>query len=221
MVVIGNDWDEIIGEEFEKDYYLNLRTQLAKEYREHTVYPDMHNIFNALKMTAYQDVRVLLLGQDPYHGPGQAHGLAFSVQKGVKPPPSLVNMFKELASDVGVKTPEDGCLIPWTRQGVMLLNTVLTVRESEPNSHKALGWTQFTDQVIRCLNEREKPVIFLLWGANAKEKLSLITNPQHYVLMAPHPSPLSASRGFFGCRHFSKVNAILESMGEAPIDWSL
>ncbi len=221
MVVIGNDWDEMIGLEFTKDYYTELRSRLAKEYREYTVYPDMHHIFNALKMTAYKDVRVLLLGQDPYHGPGQAHGLAFSVQEGIKPPPSLLNIFKELESDVGIPKPASGTLTPWTRQGVMLLNTVLTVRESEPNSHKNLGWTTFTDRIISSLNEREKPVIFLLWGANAKEKLSLITKPHHFVLMAPHPSPLSASRGFFGCRHFSKVNAILESMGESPIDWSL
>ena len=221
MVQIGNDWDEVIGAEFDKEYYQHLRATLAAEYRMRTVYPDMHNIFNALKMTAYKDVKVLLLGQDPYHGAGQAHGLAFSVQPGVEIPPSLLNMFKELESDIGMPRPQTGCLIPWTRQGVMLLNTVLTVREGEPNSHKKLGWMQFTDQVISKLNERKDPVIFLLWGNNAKEKLPLITNHHHFVLMAAHPSPLSASRGFFGCRHFSKVNALLAQMGKAPIDWSL
>ena len=221
MVLIGNDWDEIVGEEFEKDYYKNLRTQLAAEYRMHTVYPDMHNIFNSLKMTPYSDVKVLLLGQDPYHGPGQAHGLAFSVQPGVEPPPSLVNMFKELESDLNIPRPKTGCLIPWAKQGVMLLNTVLTVREGQPNSHKGLGWTRFTDCVIQKLNEREDPVIFLLWGNNAKEKLPLITNNHHYVLMAPHPSPLSASRGFFGSKHFSKVNQLLKQMGKEEIDWKL
>lgn len=221
MLLIGNDWDNIIGDEFSKDYYMALRSKLAAEYKEHTVYPDMHNIFNSLKMTPYSEVKVLLLGQDPYHGVGQAHGLAFSVQPGVEKPPSLVNMFKELESDLGVKRPETGCLIPWAKRGVMLLNTVLTVREGEPNSHKNLGWTQFTDCVIKKLNEREDPVIFLLWGNNAKEKLPLITNSHHYVLMAAHPSPLSASRGFFGCRHFSKVNTLLRQMGKQPIDWSL
>jgi uracil-DNA glycosylase len=221
MVLIGNDWDEIIGAEFEKEYYQTLRSKLAAEYRTHTVYPDMHNIFNSLKMTPYSDVKVLLLGQDPYHGPGQAHGLAFSVQPGVEPPPSLVNMFKELESDLGIPRPKTGCLIPWAKQGVMLLNTVLTVREGQPNSHKGLGWTQFTDCVIRKLNEREDPVIFLLWGNNAKEKLPLITNHHHYVLMAPHPSPLSASRGFFGSKHFSKVNQLLKQMGKEEIDWAL
>lgn len=221
MVQIGNDWDQVIGGEFEKEYYQILRKKLAAEYRTHTVYPDMHNIFNALKMTPYHKVKVLLLGQDPYHGPGQAHGLAFSVQPGTAPPPSLVNIFKELQTDLGLVPPKTGCLLPWTQQGVMLLNTVLTVRGGEPNSHKNLGWTQFTDQVIAKLNERKDPVIFLLWGANAKMKLPLITANHHYVLMSAHPSPLSANRGFFGCRHFSKVNTLLAQMGKEPIDWSL
>lgn len=194
---------------------------VEEEYKNYTVYPEKQNIFNALKYTSYKDTRVLLLGQDPYHGEGQAHGLAFSVQKGVEPPPSLKNIFKELESDVGVKAFKSGCLIPWTKQGVMLLNTSLTVREGEANSHKGIGWTVFTDKIISLLNEKSTPVIFLLWGANAKEKLPLITNSRHYVLLAPHPSPLSASRGFFGCKHFSKVNTILERNGEKPICWSL
>ena len=203
---IGNDWDNFIGEEFEKDYYRTLREKLAEEYRTHTVFPAKENIFNALKFTPYSKVKVLLLGQDPYHGEGQAHGLAFSVQKGVQKPPSLMNIFKELNADLGILPPSHGCLTDWTKQGVMLLNTVLTVREGEANSHKNLGWTVFTDKIIETLNNREDPVIFLLWGRNAAEKLPLIKGNQHFVLSAAHPSPLSASRGFFGCRHFSKVN---------------
>lgn len=219
MVNLGNSWDELLAEEFSKEYYLNLRKKLAVEYRTHTIYPAMENIFNALKYTAYEDVKVLLLGQDPYHGPNQAHGLCFSVQKGVQKPPSLKNMFKELESDLGIKQPSHGCLTDWTKQGVMLLNTVLTVREAEPNSHKGLGWTIFTDRIIELLNLREEPVIFVLWGRNAIDKLPLITNSRHYVLTAAHPSPLSASRGFLGCRHFSKINEILKSMGKTPVDW--
>lgn len=220
-MLIGNDWDLFLGEEFKKDYYQSLRRTLAEEYRTYTVYPAMENIFNALKYTSYSDVKVLLLGQDPYHGPGQAHGLAFSVQKGIQKPPSLLNMFKELESDLGIGQPSHGCLTDWTKQGVMLLNTVLTVRESEANSHKRIGWTVFTDRIISLLNEREDPVIFLLWGRNAAEKLPLITESRHYVLSCAHPSPLSASRGFFGCKHFSKVNTILERMGKTPIDWKI
>lgn len=221
MFGISQDWDEILATEFAKPYFVALREQVEAEYARGPVYPEKDNIFNALKYTPYHAVKILLLGQDPYHGRGQAHGLAFSVQPGVQPPPSLQNMFKELASDLGVPMPETGCLTPWAEQGVMLLNTVLTVREGEPNSHKRLGWTKFTDAVITALNEREDPVIFLLWGANAKEKLPLITNVRHYVLSAPHPSPLSASRGFFGCRHFSKANTILKRLGKAPISWQL
>lgn len=221
MIKIGNDWDELLAGEFEKDYFKNLVEKLKEEYAEQTIYPAKENIFNALKYTPYKDAKVLLLGQDPYHGEGQAHGLAFSVMEGVIKPPSLVNMLKELKDDLGLEIPDSGSLIPWTKQGVMLLNTVLTVREGQPNSHKKMGWTTFTDKIISCLNERSDPVIFLLWGANAKEKLELITNPRHYVLMAPHPSPLSASRGFFGCRHYSKTNEILKRMGKEPIDWNL
>jgi len=221
MVKLGNSWDALLAEEFSKEYYQELRKKLALEYKTHTVYPAMENIFNALKYTSYEDVKVLLLGQDPYHGPNQAHGLCFSVQKGIQKPPSLKNMFKELESDLGIKQPSHGCLTDWTKQGIMLLNTVLTVRESEPNSHKNIGWTNFTDRIIDLLNQREEPVIFVLWGRNAIDKLPLITNSRHYVLTAAHPSPLSASRGFFGCKHYSKINEILQSMGKTPIDWQI
>ncbi len=219
--IFGNDWDEILKDEINKDYFRKILETIDGEYENHTIYPARENIFNALKFTSYSDVRVLLLGQDPYHGEGQAHGLAFSVQEGIEPPPSLKNIFKEINSDIGKFSAKDGCLIPWAKQGVMLLNTVLTVREGQPNSHKSIGWTTFTDKIISLLNEREAPVIFLLWGANAKEKLPLITNKNHYVLISPHPSPLSASRGFFGCKHFSKVNTILTRNGSKPICWSL
>lgn len=221
MVVLGNSWDELLKEEFNKEYYQNLRKKLANEYRTHTVYPAMENIFNALKYTSFEDVKVLLLGQDPYHGEGQAHGLCFSVQKGVQKPPSLKNMFKELYSDLGIAEPSHGCLTDWAKQGVLLLNTVLTVRAGEPNSHKKLGWTIFTDRIIEILNDREDPVIFVLWGRNAIDKLPLITNTQHYVLTAAHPSPLSATRGFMGCKHYSKINEILLSMSKTPIDWRI
>jgi len=221
MVSIGNSWDDLLAEEFSKDYYQNLRKNLAIEYKTKTIYPAMENIFNALKYTSYEDVKVVLLGQDPYHGPNQAHGLCFSVQKGVPQPPSLKNMFKELESDMGIKAPKHGCLTDWTKQGVLLLNTVLTVREGEPNSHKKLGWTIFTDKIIELLNKRDDPVIFVLWGRNAIDKLPLITNTNHYVLTAAHPSPLSASRGFFGCKHYSKINNILTSIGKIPIDWKI
>lgn len=221
MVVLGNSWDKLLADEFSKDYYHNLRKKLAEEYRTRTVYPAMENIFNALKYTSYEDVKVLILGQDPYHGPGQAHGLCFSVQKGVQKPPSLKNMFKEFESDLGIVAPSHGCLTDWAKQGILLLNTVLTVREGEPNSHKNLGWTIFTDRIIELLNDREEPVIFVLWGRNAIDKLPLITNSRHYVLTAAHPSPLSASRGFLGCKHYSKINEILCSMGKKPIDWKI
>ena len=221
MVNIGNSWDNLLKEEFQKEYYQVLRKNLAQEYKTRTIYPAMENIFNALKYTSFEDVKILLLGQDPYHGPNQAHGLCFSVQKGVDKPPSLKNMFKELESDLGIKAPSHGCLTDWAKQGVLLLNTVLTVREGEPNSHKKLGWTIFTDKIIELLNEREDPVIFVLWGRNAIDKLPLITNTNHYVLTAAHPSPLSASRGFLGCKHYSKINNILPSIGKEPIDWKI
>ncbi len=221
MSTTNLDWNMVLDSERKKPYFSKLMEQVEEAYGLGTVYPPREDIFNALSYTPYHNVKVLLLGQDPYHGEGQAHGLAFSVRPGVQPPPSLQNMFKELVADVGITPPKTGCLIPWAEQGVMLLNTVLTVRAGEANSHKKFGWTTFTDSIISALNQREDPVIFLLWGANAKEKLPLITNPWHYVLLAPHPSPLSASRGFFGCRHFSKVNALLKRMGKEEISWQL
>ena len=216
-----NDWGELLAPEFQKDYYLRLREFLIGEYRTHTVYPDKHDIFNALHATAYKDVKAVILGQDPYHGPGQAHGLCFSVKPGVPAPPSLLNIFKELSSDSGFSIPNHGCLQPWAAAGVLLLNTVLTVRAGAPNSHKNAGWIPFTDRIISLLSAREKPVVFILWGRNAGAKQELITNPIHAVLTAPHPSPLSASSGFFGSRPFSKTNEILTRWGREPIDWRL
>lgn len=221
MVQLNNEWDALLQEEFEKDYYLQLRKFLAYEYRHQKIYPDMYDIFNALRYTSYRDVKVVILGQDPYHGAGQAHGLCFSVQRGVTPPPSLKNIFAEIQSDLGIAPPSHGELTSWARQGVLLLNTVLTVREASPNSHKGKGWEIFTDRIISLLNEREDPIVFLLWGANARAKSALITNPQHRIFSCAHPSPLSAYHGFFGCKHFSKTNAFLESIGKTPIDWSL
>jgi len=221
MVHIGNDWDEILAGEFEKEYYQRLRRFLAAEYRTKTIYPSMYDIFNALKFTAFRDVRAVILGQDPYHGEGQAHGLCFSVKYGISPPPSLVNIFKEIESDLKIPTPDHGCLESWAKNGVLLLNTVLTVRAGEANSHKGMGWEIFTDKVISVLNESDKPIVFLLWGANARSKMQLLTNKNHLVLTAAHPSPLSASNGFFGCRHFSRANAFLERNGAGQIDWAL
>ncbi len=221
MVNIGNEWNELLLGEFEKEYYLKLRRFLAREYKERTIYPDMYDIFNALRYTSYSDVKAVMIGQDPYHGPGQAHGLCFSVKKGIAVPPSLKNMYKELADDVGFTIPSHGELIGWAKQGVLMLNAVLTVRAGEANSHKGMGWEKFTDRVIELLNDREKPIVFLLWGGNARRKKELIKNPNHKVLEAAHPSPLSAYNGFFGCRHFSKTNAFLKELGETPIDWSL
>ena len=221
MVNIGNDWDKLLEGEFSKPYYLELRNFLKAEYNGHTIYPDMYDIFNALKYTPYNKAKVLILGQDPYHEPGQAHGLAFSVKKGTEPPPSLKNIYKELSTDVGFVPPLHGELTKWAEQGVLLLNTSLTVRRSQANSHRGKGWEVFTDRVIELLNQRETPIVFMLWGNNAKAKAPLITNPRHLVLTAPHPSPLSAFSGFFGCKHFSKCNDFLKNNGIEPIDWSL
>lgn len=218
MVHIGNSWDELLKDEWDKDYYKQLRSFLAAEYKTRTIYPDMHDIFNALKHTDYGAVKVVILGQDPYHGKGQAHGLSFSVQKGVQTPPSLQNMYKELHSDLGFTIPKHGCLTQWADKGVLLLNTVLTVQEATPNSHKGKGWEIFTDKVISLLDARQEPIVFLLWGNNAKGKKALIHNPNHLVLTAAHPSPLSAHNGFFGCKHFSQANAFL---GQRAVDWSL
>ena len=221
MVNIGNDWDEILKGEFEKPYYLKLREFLKEEYKNNIIYPDMHDIFNALKYTSYKDTKVLILGQDPYHGENQAHGLAFSVKPGVKTPPSLLNMYKELKSEFECFIPNNGFLVPWTKQGILLLNTSLTVRAHEANSHKGKGWETFTDHIIETLNLREDPVIFVLWGNNARSKKKLIDTNRHYIIESAHPSPLSASRGFFGSKPFSQVNDILIKLGKEPIDWQI
>ncbi|MBQ7060164.1 MAG: uracil-DNA glycosylase [Clostridia bacterium] len=221
MVNLGNDWDEILKDEFTKDYYLKLRAFLAKEYRQGTVYPDMYDIFNALRYTSFKDTKAVIIGQDPYHGEGQAHGLCFSVRRGVEPPPSLKNIFRELETDVGFHYTGHGELTSWAKQGVLLLNTVLTVRAHQPNSHRGMGWELFTDRVIKELDRKDSPVVFLLWGANARQKARVITNPNHIKLETVNPSPLSAYNGFFGCRHFSRCNEALTASGQTPIDWQL
>lgn len=221
MVSIGNDWDEILKEEFKKEYYQRLRNFLAYEYRHTTIYPDMYDIFNALRYTSYEQAKVVLLGQDPYHGEGQAHGLCFSVKKGINPPPSLLNIFQELKEDVGCTLPHSGELIPWTKQGVLLLNTVLTVRKGQAGSHAGKGWEILTDEIIRILDAKPEPMVFLLWGKHAKAKMELLKNPKHLVLTSSHPSPYSVDYGFHGCRHFSKANAYLQEHGLTPIDWQL
>jgi uracil-DNA glycosylase len=219
MVNIGNDWDDILKEEWKSPYYLYLRSVLKEEYSTKTIYPDKYDIFNALKFTPFEKVKAVIIGQDPYHGEGQAHGLCFSVKKGVVPPPSLKNIFKELASDIGKEIPSHGELTDWAKEGVLLLNAVLTVREGQPTSHAKMGWETFTDRVISELNKKETPVVFLLWGAYAQKKAEIITNPIHKKLISVHPSPLSASRGFFGCKHFSKTNQLLKSAGLEEINW--
>ena len=222
MVNIGNDWDALLERTFASAQYAALRQFLITEYRTQTVYPDMYDIFNALRYTSFADTRAVIIGQDPYHGPGQAHGLCFSVREGIAPPPSLVNIFKEQQSDLGIDN--SGCggtLTPWAKEGVLLLNAVLTVRAGQPNSHRGKGWEYVTDTIISLLNAREQPLVFLLWGGNARAKQALITNPNHLVLTCAHPSPLSAYNGFFGCRHFSRTNAFLESTGSQPINWQL
>ena len=219
MVHLGNDWDELLAPEFEKEYYLRLRAFLKEEYAHFSVYPDMYHIFHALKTTPYRDTRAVIFGQDPYHEPGQAHGLCFSVQRGTPLPPSLQNIYKELKSDLGIDPPSHGCLEAWARQGVLLLNTTLTVRRGQANSHRGRGWDTFTDAVIRHLNNASQPIAFILWGRNARDKKALITNPIHGIFESAHPSPLSAYNGFFGSRPFSRVNQFLTSHGRAPIDW--
>jgi uracil-DNA glycosylase len=221
MEIFKNDWSELLTPELTQPYYLKLRQFLINEYRTRRIYPDMYDIFNALHYTSYEDAKVVILGQDPYHGPGQAHGLSFSVQPGIEPPPSLLNIFKELATDLGCTVPNNGCLKPWAEQGVLLLNTVLTVREHAANSHHGQGWEVFTDKIISFLNEREKPLAFILWGSPARRKKEMITNQNHFIVESPHPSPLSASRGFFGSRPFSRVNEFLKSTGQEPVNWQL
>ncbi len=222
MVNLGNEWDKVLEGEFDKEYYLKLRQFLKEEYTYHTIYPDMYDIFNALKYTSYSDVKVVILGQDPYHGPNQAHGLSFSVQKGIMPPPSLVNIYKEIENEFGVQMPKTyGNLTKWAKQGVLLLNTTLTVRAHNANSHKDAGWQIFTDNVIRKLNERQEPVVFLLWGSHSIKKKALIDESRHLVLTSVHPSPLSAYRGFFGCGHFAAANDFLAKTGRQPIDWTI
>lgn len=221
MVKLGNDWDKYIGGEFEKPYYTGLRAFLKEEYAAHTVYPDMYDIFSALKETSYSDTKVVIIGQDPYHGEGQAHGMSFSVKIGIDTPPSLKNIYKEIVDEIGGFIPDNGFLMPWAKQGVLLLNSVLTVRAGEANSHRKKGWEQFTTSVIEALNKREEPVAFLLWGANAKEKLELIDTKKHLCLTAAHPSPLSAYNGFFGCGHFKEVNEWLIKQVKSPIDWQI
>lgn len=221
MVKFGNDWDEVLRDQVEAPYFQNIIKQLNVEYRKTRCFPPPELVFNALRSTAYRDVRAVILGQDPYHGDGQAHGLCFSVRQGVEVPPSLQNIYKEIHADLGLAIPSHGELTDWTGQGVLLLNTILSVRAHAPMSHANLGWQTFTDAVITRLNEREQPIVFLLWGSPARAKKEWITNPRHLVLEAPHPSPLSAHRGFFGCRHFSKCNAFLREQGMPEIDWQI
>ena len=221
MRIIGNDWDEVLGEEFDKPYYQELRSFLDSEYKNRMVYPLPQYIYTALRLTPYKDVKVVILGQDPYHEPGQAHGLAFSVNKGIEIPPSLVNIYKELHDDLGCSIPNHGCLTEWAKQGVLLLNAVLTVQAHRANSHKGRGWEQLTDTIIQKVNEKEEPVVFILWGSNARSKRQFITSQKHLVLESVHPSPLSAYNGFFGSRPFSKTNRFLEENGIQPIDWQI
>jgi len=222
MVNFGNSWDKVLEGEFDKPYYRQLREFLISEYRSCIVYPNMYDIFNAMKYTPYENVRAVIIGQDPYHGEGQAHGLCFSVKKGVAVPPSLKNIFKEIKEDVGIDNMgKHGELTSWAKSGVLLLNAVLTVRAGQAGSHRGKGWETLTDRIIEKLNERPEPIVFLLWGAYAKSKKALITAPQHFVLTAAHPSPLSAYNGFFGCRHFSRTNEFLKSKGLTEIDWSI
>ena len=212
-------WNEILAEEIQKDYYQELQAFVQKRRAEVRVFPDEKNVFNALELTPFESVKVVILGQDPYHGFGQAHGLSFSVQKGIPLPPSLKNIYKELREDIGGELPTEGDLSHWAKQGVLLLNTVLTVEEGNANSHKGIGWERLTNRLIESLNELNHPVIFILWGKPAQDKETLITNPNHIILKAPHPSPLSAYRGFFGSKPFSRVNDILIQQGQSPIRW--
>lgn len=221
MAALTGDWEKALSGEFKKPYYGKLYKTVISEYSERVIYPASNDIFNAFAFTPLEQVKVVIIGQDPYHGDGQAHGLCFSVKPSVETPPSLVNIYKELQDDLGCYIPNNGYLEKWARQGVLLLNTVLTVRAHQANSHRGIGWEEFTDAAIRALNEQDRPIVFLLWGKPAQMKKSLLNNPKHLILEAPHPSPLSAYRGFFGCRHFSRTNQFLEQNGLAPIDWQI
>lgn len=221
MVNIGNDWDEVLSDLFQSENYKKIREFLKAEYSTHTIYPSMYDIFNAFKMTPYKSIKAVILGQDPYHEPNQAHGLCFSVKDGCVPPPSLINIFKEMKSDLGLEPPKNGDLTKWAERGVLLLNTTLTVRRGAANSHSRCGWTAFTDEVIKKISAREKPVVFILWGGNARAKKPLIDTERHFIVESAHPSPLSCYNGFFGSKPFSKTNEFLERVGEEPIDWNL
>lgn len=221
MPPITNDWEPALREEYKKPYYKDLFLRVNEEYSKYQIFPPADDIFNAFHLTPLKDVKVVILGQDPYHNVGQAHGLSFSVKPGIDAPPSLVNIYKELEEDLGCYVPNNGYLVKWAEQGVLLLNTVLTVRAHQANSHRGIGWEDFTNAVIRTLNEQDRPIVFLLWGRPAQNKMSMLNNPNHLILTAPHPSPLSAYRGFFGCKHFSKTNAFLQEHGVAPIDWQI
>ena len=221
MTKIGNDWDIMLQDEFDRPYFKSLENFLTEERARYEIYPPQEDVFNALRYSSFQDTKVVILGQDPYHEPGQAHGLCFSVNKGVTIPPSLVNIYKEIENDLGIKMPGHGYLADWAKQGVLLLNTVLTVRRGQANSHKGKGWEIFTDRIVEILNQRQKPMVFILWGANAKSKTELITNKEHMVITGAHPSPLSAWKGFFGGRYFSKANRYLEITGQEPVDWGI
>ena len=221
MVNIGNDWDEVLSDLFQSENYKKIREFLKEEYSTYTIYPSMYDIFNAFKMTPYKSIKAVILGQDPYHEPNQAHGLCFSVKDGCVPPPSLINIFKEMKSDLGLQPPKSGDLTKWAKRGVLLLNTTLTVRRGAANSHSKCGWTAFTDEVIKKISAREKPVVFILWGGNARAKKPLIDTERHFIVESAHPSPLSCYNGFFGSKPFSKTNGFLERVGEEPIDWNL
>ena len=221
MAAINNDWLEPLKPEFQKPYYKKLFDKVNEEYNTRKIFPASEDIFNAFHLTPLADVKVVILGQDPYHNDGQAHGLCFSVKPDVEIPPSLVNIYQELHDDLGCTIPNNGYLVKWAKQGVLLLNTVLTVRAHQANSHRGIGWEEFTDAAIRILNEQDRPMVFLLWGRPAQTKKSMLHNPKHLILTAPHPSPLSAHRGFFGCRHFSQTNAFLKENGLTPIDWQI
>lgn len=221
MAMITNDWLPAIGEEFKKPYYAELYNFVKEEYNTRQVFPPADDIFNAFHLTPLSQVKVLILGQDPYHNDGQAHGLCFSVKPEVDIPPSLENIYKELQDDLGCYIPNNGYLVKWASQGVLMLNTVLTVRAHQANSHQGKGWEKFTDAIIRAVNEQDRPIVYLLWGRPAQSKIPMLTNPKHLILKAPHPSPLSAYRGFFGCKHFSQTNEFLKAHGMEPIDWQI